>query len=241
MKIIPIPVLDDNYSYLVIDEKTNEAIVDPVEPSKILPVIEDNKVKLKHLITTHHHHDHSGGNKEMVKLVKGLTVYGSDERIPELNHPVKNEEEFKIGEKIQCKALFTPCHTSGSVSFYVQDGDTLFIGGCGKFFEGTAEQMYNSLIKTLGVLPSDTKVYCGHEYTTSNLRFAKSIDPNNKTLLEKYEWAAQNKITVPSTIGDEFKFNPFMRVEHEDMKKVAGGQDPIEIMKKLREMKNEFK
>ncbi|CAJ0830154.1 17450_t:CDS:2, partial [Entrophospora sp. SA101] len=115
------------------------------------------------------------------------------------------------------------------------------IGGCGKFFEGTAEQMYNSLIKTLGVLPSDTKVYCGHEYTTSNLRFAKSIDPNNKTLLEKYEWAAQNKITVPSTIGDEFKFNPFMRVEHEDMKKVAGGQDPIEIMKKLREMKNEFK
>ncbi|CAJ0824477.1 8203_t:CDS:2, partial [Entrophospora sp. SA101] len=197
------------------------AIVDPVEPSKILLVIEDNK-------------DHSGGNKEMVKLVKGLTVYGSDECIPELNHPVKNDEEFKIGEKIQCKALFTPCHTSSSVSFYVQDGDdkavftgdTLFIGGCSKFFEGTAEQMYNSLIKTLGVLPSDTKVYCGHEYTTSNLRFAKSIDPNNKTLLEKYEWATQNKITVPSTINDEFKFNPFMRVEHEDMKKVAGGQDP---------------
>ena len=107
--------------------------------------------------------------------------------------------------------------------------------------EGTAEQMYNSLIKTLGALPPDTKVYCGHEYTASNLRFAKSIDPNNKTLLEKHEWATQNKITVPSTIGEEFKFNPFMRVEHEDMKKVSGSQDPVEVMKKLRELKNKFK
>lgn len=248
MKVIPIPVLADNYSYLVIDESTNEAaVVDPAEPEKVIPVVEQHDVNLKHLITTHHHTDHSGGNERLVSQCPDLTVYGGDDRIPALNHAVEDGEEFKIGN-ISVKALSTICHTTGSVSFYLQDendkavftGDTLFIGGCGKFFEGTAEQMYNSLINVLGSLPKDTKVYCGHEYTASNLRFAASVEPENEALNEKIKWVSQQQQTVPSTIGDELEFNPFMRVNVDSVRKAAGKEDPVEVMGALREMKNNF-
>ncbi|CAG8652410.1 6332_t:CDS:2, partial [Acaulospora morrowiae] len=231
MKVIPIP---DNYSYLVIDESTNEAaVVDPVEPEKVLPIVKQHGVNLKHLITTHHHSDHSGGNEKLVSQHPGLTVYGGDNRIPALNYTVKDGEEFKIGN-ISVKALFTICHTTGSVSFYFNDkddkavftGDTLFIGGCGRFFEGTAAQMHNSLINVLGSLPKDTKVYCGHEYTASNLKFALSIEPENLALKEKFEWVSQHTQTVPSTIGDEFEFNPFMRVNVHSVRKATGEEDP---------------
>ncbi|CAG8588836.1 8671_t:CDS:1, partial [Gigaspora rosea] len=119
--------------------------------------------------------------------------------------------------------------------------DTLFIGGCGKFFEGTADQMHNSLINVLGRLPEESKVYCGHEYTKGNLRFAESIEPNNQALKDKIQWVSKNQQTVPSTIGDELKFNPFMRVNVDDVKKATGKNDPIDVMGALREMKNNFK
>ncbi|KAF0455588.1 Hydroxyacylglutathione hydrolase [Gigaspora margarita] len=249
MKVIPVPVLEDNYSYVVIDESTKEAaVVDPVEPEKVLPVVEQHGANLKHLITTHHHSDHSGGNEKLVAQRENLTVYGGEDRVPAVNHLVKDGEEFKIGN-IVAKALFTLCHTRGSVSFFLQDkddkvvftGDTLFIGGCGRFFEGTADQMYNSLINVLGKLPEETKVYCGHEYTKGNLRFAESIEPNNQALKDKIQWASKNQQTVPSTIGDELKFNPFMRVNVDDVKKATGKNDPIDVMGALREMKNNFK
>ncbi|CAG8662310.1 7863_t:CDS:2 [Funneliformis caledonium] len=249
MKVIPIPVLDDNYSYLIIDEKTNEAaVVDPVEPKKVLAVVQEQSANLKHLITTHHHADHSGGNDELFSERKDLIVYGGDNRIPAVTKIVKDNEEFKIGQ-INVKALFTICHTSASVSFYLQDekdkavftGDTLFIGGCGRFFEGTAEQMHNSLNNILAKLPENTKVYCGHEYTSSNLRFADSVEPDNDFLQQKIQWVKDHKQTVPSTIGDELKFNPFMRVDKDSIRKATGKQDPIQVMAKLREMKNNFK
>ncbi|CAG8518314.1 6198_t:CDS:2 [Racocetra fulgida] len=176
--------------------------------------------------------DHSGGNEELISQRKGLTVYGGDETIPALNHLVKDGEEFSIGN-ITAKALYTVCHTRGS--------DTLFIGGCGRFFEGTADQMYNSLINVLGKLPEDTKVYCGHEYTKSNLKFAESIEPDNQVIKDKIQWASKNQQTIPSTIGDELKFNPFMRVNVDSVKKATGKNDPIEVMGALREMKNNFK
>ncbi|EXX72543.1 hydroxyacylglutathione hydrolase, mitochondrial isoform X1 [Rhizophagus irregularis DAOM 181602=DAOM 197198] len=248
MKVIPIPVLQDNYSYLVIDEKTNEAaVVDPAEPEKVLEVVKNQGVNLKHLITTHHHVDHSGGNTKLVDEKPDLIVYGGDDRIPSVNKIVKDNEEFKIGQ-IDVKALFTICHTSGSVSFYLQDendkavftGDTLFIGGCGRFFEGTAEQMHNSLNNILAKLPKDTKVYCGHEYTKSNLKFAASVEPDNEFLKQKIQWANENERTVPSTIGDELEFNPFMRVDKESIKKATSKQSPVEVMAALRELKNKF-
>ncbi|RIA87912.1 hydroxyacylglutathione hydrolase [Glomus cerebriforme] len=249
MKVIPIPVLEDNYSYLIIDEKTNEAaVVDPVEPQKVLDLVNNQGVDLKYLITTHHHADHSGGNTKLVSSKPDLIVYGGDNRIPSVTNIVKDKEEFKIGQ-IDVKSLFTVCHTSASVSFYLQDGndkavftgDTLFIGGCGKFFEGTAEQMHNSLNNILAKLPEDTKVYCGHEYTKSNLKFAASVEPDNEFLQQKIQWANENEQTVPSTIGDELKFNPFMRVDKDTIKIATGKQEPIEVMAALREMKNNFK
>ncbi|KAG9291046.1 hypothetical protein G9A89_012918 [Geosiphon pyriformis] len=249
MKVIPIQVLEDNYSYLVVDKETREAaVVDPVEPEKVLSVVKSENLELKHLITTHHHWDHSGGNEKVFKAVPGIAVYGGDERIPSLTRKVRDGEEFKIGN-ITARALYTPCHTTGSVSFFLEDdddkavftGDTLFIGGCGKFFEGSGADMHNSLNRVLGSLPPETKVYCGHEYTASNLRFAASVDPDNKVLKEKIAWVAEHKQTVPSTIGDEKKFNPFMRVDTDVIKQATGKEDPAEIMTVLRELKNKFR
>ncbi|CAG8446942.1 10521_t:CDS:2 [Dentiscutata erythropus] len=218
MKVIPVPA----------------AVVDPVEPEKILPVVEQHGANLKHLITTHHHPDHSGGNEKLVSQRKDLIVYGGDDRVPAVNHLMKDGEEFNIGD-IVVKALYTICHTRGSVSFFLQDKDDKVV------FTGTADQMYNSLVNVLGKLPEETKVYCGHEYTKSNLRFAESVEPNNQFLKDKIQWASKNQQTVPSTIGDELKFNPFMRVNVDSVKKATGKSDPVDVMGALREMKNNFK
>uniref|UniRef100_A0A915N6R3 hydroxyacylglutathione hydrolase n=1 Tax=Meloidogyne javanica TaxID=6303 RepID=A0A915N6R3_MELJA len=153
------------------------------------------------------------------------------------------------------RALKTPCHTSTHICYYITDeaenqkcvftGDTLFIGGCGRFFEGTAEEMNYALNENLGKLPDDTKVYCGHEYTIKNLEFALSIEPNNPNILSKVEWAKnlrkQNGFTVPSTIGEEKAFNPFMRVNNFGIQEKLGTlYDPIATMQKLRDLKNKF-
>jgi hydroxyacylglutathione hydrolase len=162
---------------------------------------------------------------------------------------LKNNDVFQIGS-LQVKALSTPGHTTGSVSYYVVDpdsdekavftGDTLFIAGSGRFFEGTGKDMYYSLIEQLGSLPRETKVYCGHEYTVSNLKFAASVEPNNIPLAEKLKWAHSKSITVPSTIEDEFRTNPFMRVYEASIQSALGVTDPIQAMDLLREMKNKF-
>jgi hydroxyacylglutathione hydrolase len=191
--------------------------------------------------------DHAGGNARLVKKVKDVQVYGGDERIPALTHPVQDGAVFKLGT-LEIQALHTPCHTTGHICYYVKGnnervvftGDTLFIGGCGRFFEGTAEQMLNSLDK-LARLPPDTKVYCGHEYTLSNLAFAHSVDPNNKDLEEKIQFAKHTKCTVPSTIASELTYNPFMRTREIALQKATGQTDPVKVMAVLREMKNNFK
>ncbi|KAK9723022.1 Cytoplasmic glyoxalase II, variant 2 [Basidiobolus ranarum] len=178
MKIISIPALQDNYSYLIVDESTNEAIaVDPVEPNKVLDAADKAKVKLTSVFTTHHHWDHAGGNEELLSQKPELAVYGADNRIAKVTNFVKDNDMFKIGS-LNVTCLMTVCHTNGSVSYYVTDGedkavftgDTLFVGGCGRFFEGTPEDMHHSLSNVLALLPKDTKVYCGHEYTKSNLK-----------------------------------------------------------------------
>ncbi|ORX63352.1 mitochondrial hydroxyacylglutathione hydrolase [Basidiobolus meristosporus CBS 931.73] len=248
MRVIAVPVLEDNYSYLVIDDKTGEAIaVDPAEPSKVLQAAAQAGVNIKSVFTTHHHWDHAGGNVELLSIKPGLLVYGADARIPQINYVVKSNEEFQVGS-LTVKGLLTVGHTKGSVSYFIQDGnetavftgDTLFVAGCGKFFEGTAEDMYNSLCNVLATLPSETKVYCGHEYTRANLRFALSIEPNNAALLNKITWCQSNLITVPSTIGEELMFNPFMRVHEPAIQQHVGSTNPVEVMSALREMKNSF-
>ncbi|KAJ0101585.1 hypothetical protein Patl1_06794 [Pistacia atlantica] len=230
MKIFHVPCLEDNYSYLIIDETTKEAaVVDPVEPQKIVDAAKQHGAQLTLVLTTHHHWDHAGGNDKIKQIVPGIKVYGGSlDNVRCCTHQVENGDNISLGAHINILSLHTPCHTKGHISYYVtskegeQDpavftGDTLFIAGCGKFFEGTAEQMYQSLCVTLGSLPKPTRVYCGHEYTVKNLQFALTVEPNNAKIQQKLSWAQQQRQagfpTVPSTIDEEMETNPFMRVD----------------------------
>ncbi|GLH04101.1 uncharacterized protein GBIM_09883 [Gryllus bimaculatus] len=254
MKVHILPALSDNYMYLIVDEATKEAaIVDPVEPDKVVRAVSQEGVKLTSVLTTHHHWDHAGGNANLVKQVPGLTVYGGDDRIDALTKKVSHGDKFSIGQ-LNVRCLFTPCHTAGHICYFVESpgntpavftGDTLFIGGCGRFFEGTPDQMHKALIDTLGNLPPETKVYCGHEYTVANLKFAQHVEPDNQHIQSKISWSQQKRSkqepTVPSTIGEEKLFNPFMRVIEPSILKHANTQDSIKAMEFVRREKDSFK
>lgn len=242
--------------YLLIDEESKTcAAVDPVEPKKLLETIEREKLKLTTVLTTHHHWDHAGGNNELVKLVPGLDVYGGDNRVDALTHTAAHDDVLKVGSLL-VKCLMTPCHTSGHICYYVAGskdesplvftGDTMFIGGCGKFFEGTADHMYKALVDILGSLPGDTRVFCGHEYTVQNLKFAQHVEPENPAIKKKLAWAEEkarggNSATVPSTISEEFTYNPFMRVREKTVQAHAKQTDPIATMASIRAEKDAFK
>lgn len=256
MQIKILPALQDNYMYLIVDAATKEAaIVDPVDPDCVLKAIQDENVSLTKILTTHHHWDHAGGNEKLVKKFVGpkLEVVGGDDRIGALTKCVTQDDKFQIGELV-VRCIFTPCHTTGHICYYVEapsgeravfTGDTLFQGGCGRFFEGTPEQMYSALIEKLSCLPDDTKVFCGHEYTLQNLSYARHVEPQNQQILNRIEWAkfrrAENSPTVPSTIAEEKSWNPFMRVHEIGVQRHAGTSDPIETMGALRKEKDNFK
>nr|XP_045238357.1 hydroxyacylglutathione hydrolase, mitochondrial isoform X3 [Macaca fascicularis] len=200
MKVEVLPALTDNYMYLVIDDETKEAaIVDPVQPQKVVDAARKHGVKLTTVLTTHHHWDHAGGNEKLVKLQSGLKVYGGDDRIGALTHKITHLSTLQVGS-LNVKCLATPCHTSGHICYFVSrpggseppavfTGDTLFVAGCGKFYEGTADEMCKALLEVLGRLPPDTRVYCGHEYTINNLKFARHVEPGNAAIQEKLAWA----------------------------------------------------
>lgn len=255
MKVSVLSALEDNYMYLITDEKTKEAaIVDPVNPDKVVEAVAKEGVTLKSVLTTHHHWDHAGGNENLVKKVKGLAVYGGDDRIGALTNKVTQDDKFKIGS-LNVRCLFTPCHTSGHICYLVTGesgeepsvftGDTLFLSGCGKFFEGTPKQMHSALIEKLGSLPEDTKVYCGHEYTVNNLKYALHVEPDNKEIQQRMEWAkdmrAKKVPTVPGTIGEEKKYNPFMRVDVSAVQQHVKQTNPVDVMGALRRDKDGFK
>ncbi|CAH1100802.1 unnamed protein product [Psylliodes chrysocephalus] len=254
MKIQILPALSDNYMYLITDEHSKEAaVVDPVEPDTVLQAVQTEGARLTKILTTHHHWDHAGGNEQLVKKFPGpLQVFGGDQRIGALTNLVKDNDTFDIGNiKVQC--IFTPCHTTGHICYYLnapgQDpvvftGDTLFVAGCGRFFEGTAEQMHTALIEKLGRLPDNTQVFCGHEYTVQNLKFARFVDRNNPEVLKKIEWAdARRKNglpTVPSTIAEEKAVNPFMRVMLPEIQNHAECNSSVTAMHNLRKEKDNF-
>ncbi|KAJ0978509.1 hypothetical protein J5N97_013983 [Dioscorea zingiberensis] len=182
MKIYHIPCLEDNYAYLIVDEATREAAaVDPVEPEKVIRAADEAGADIKLVLTTHRHWDHAGGNNKMKQLVPGIKVYGGSlDNVEGCDNKVENGDRLSLGADVNILALHTPCHTKGHISYFVTSkteevpavftGDTLFIAGCGKFFEGTAEQMYESLCVTLGSLPRPTRVFCGHEKRICALR-----------------------------------------------------------------------
>jgi hydroxyacylglutathione hydrolase len=254
MRIIPIPIFEHNYSYLIVDDKANEAAaVDPAEPQKVLAVLAQTGAKLTSILTTHHHQKHSVGNIELVLTKPNLAVYGADARIPELNYVCKHNEEFTVGT-LKVRSFHTPSHTKGSVCYYVRDGnemneelekaiftgDTLLTGGCGKFIEGDAKDMYNVLYNILGQLPRDTKVYCGHECALNNLQFANTIDPNNQYLRKQLAYSQMNQITVPSILEEEFKYNPYLRLSETSIQQATNVTDPYEVMHVLRVLNDNF-
>ncbi|KAI1404575.1 hydroxyacylglutathione hydrolase [Hypoxylon fuscum] len=244
----------DNYAYLLVDDKSKDAvIVDPANPEEVTPTlkqaIQDGKINLTAIVNTHHHWDHAGGNDKIRSELgtPNLPIIGGKDCQSVTKIPA-NGEVWKIGS-IVVKGLYTPCHTQDSICWFVQDGDekavftgdTLFHGGCGRFFEGTAEEMHTALNKTLASLPDDTKVFPGHEYTKSNVKFGVSV-LQNEAIKKLESFAENNKETQGKfTIGDEKLHNVFMRVEDPEIQKATGKTDPVEVMAQLRTMKNNFK
>jgi hydroxyacylglutathione hydrolase len=255
MKVIQVPLLRDNYAYLLICEVTKRAVVvDPSEAAPVLRKVEEEGVNLAAILNTHHHWDHTGGNPALLERMP-LEVYGhrTDRgRIQGLSHPMDEGDELTVGE-LRGEVLFIPGHTKGHVAYHFSGklfcGDTLFIAGCGRVFEGTMAQMHSSLSR-LRELPDDTLVYCGHEYTEKNLQFAMTLEPNNERLSEKAQKVrslrAEGVSTVPSTIKEEKETNPFFRWESKEIQQNLKGRfpslslDPVSVFGKVRQLKDAF-
>ncbi|HXZ89350.1 MAG TPA: hydroxyacylglutathione hydrolase [Candidatus Binataceae bacterium] len=258
MAIIAVPQLSDNYAYLVVDDTSGECgVVDCAEAGKVMAEVERRKLKLIAVLPTHYHFDHVGGNEDLVRAIPGLRVYGARGergRIPAQTHPVDDGDTVEVGA-LRGRVIGIPAHTNGHIAYHfpqlnaVFTGDTLFIAGCGRVFEGKAQTMVDSLAK-LAALPDGTQVYCGHEYTEKNLRFALTLEPSNDALKSKYEWArktrAEGKYTIPSTIGEEKRINPFLRTDSAELqaslRKIdpSIGDDAVAIFAKARELKDRF-
>jgi hydroxyacylglutathione hydrolase len=250
------PVRADNFSYLVWDKARNvSAVVDPFSPAGLVSLAESLGAPITTALCTHHHKDHSGGNVELTGIVPGVEIVGSTyETAPGVTVGMSHDDTRTIkGGSLSFRALHTPCHTNGHICFVLQtetpavfSGDTLFVGGCGRFFEGDAEDMEKSLNVTLAGLPDDCLVFCGHEYTVSNLRFAAAVDPGNESVRKKLAWAAlqleRGEHTVPSTVGEEKTYNPFMRTGDPALAAAVGvpGGTPGEVMASLRKRKDAF-
>jgi len=256
--VIPVPILSDNYAYLLVDRVTKKtACIDPAEPEKLLKAAEQRGLTVDTVLCTHHHLDHAGGNEKIARLIPGINIVSTAyESIPAATTSLKNGDEIIFGS-LKIKALYTPCHTRGHILFYITSadgatpgdpilfsGDTLFVAGCGRFFEGDAAQMTQALTEVIPQLPKETKIFCGHEYTLGNLRFALSVEPDNPDTKAKLDWAEKQlkagKYTVPSTIAEELNYNPFMRVKITAVQNALGTHGAAETMASLREKKNNF-
>ena len=253
MNIEIIHCLNDNYSYLIRDDQTNTvAIIDPSEFGPCDEKIDEKYKKLDFILVTHHHFDHVGGNTELKKKYssKILGFEKDEKRIPGIDILLKDDQNFKIGN-LEFKTIFIPGHTSGHIAFYFEKekvvftGDTLFSLGCGRVFEGTCQQMFESLNKIKN-LPGDTKIYCGHEYTKNNLEFCIKFNPGNNYLKNKKKFietkVRDKKPTIPSTVKDEILTNIFLRYDDPAIKDALNLKNAtdLEIFTKLRDLKDNF-
>ncbi|VEB36943.1 hydroxyacylglutathione hydrolase [Legionella cherrii] len=254
MTIVPIPAFSDNYIWSIVDKTTGLFdCVDPGDAEPVLQFAQENQLKLRAILLTHHHQDHIGGVSQLLKAYHSCTVYGpSDPRIPNIDTTVQENQIINVG-KCVFKILFNPGHTSSHISYYEPQqkllfcGDTLFSAGCGRVFDGTLEQLHQSL-NLFKALPLTTKIFCAHEYTQQNLRFAQTVEPNNSTI-QKYLQKIQNSpysCTLPSTLEQELLINPFLRTDQAEVQKYAlthgaTSKSSLEIFRVLREEKNSFK
>jgi hydroxyacylglutathione hydrolase len=228
-----IPTLGDNYTYLLVCDETNEAaVVDAPEAEPVIRRVDALGVRVTKILSTHHHWDHSAANPDLAKLwsVPVFGHSGDADRLPGLTDALEEGDAISVGNQ-SARILFIPAHTKHHIAYAfdaadaVFCGDTLFVAGCGRLFEGTPEMMFEALVDKLGALPDATRVFCGHEYTESNLAFAAHVEPDNADIQARLErvrairanraadWhdATPAEMTVPSTIGEERLTNPFMR------------------------------
>jgi len=253
LQIHQFPCLSDNYSWLVHEPEANvTAVVDTPEVPAILRALDETGWPLTHILNTHWHPDHAGGNEEL-KAKTGCQIIGpraEAARIPGIERQVGDGDEVKFGNAT-AKVFDVPGHTAGHIAYwFAQDkvafvGDTLFALGCGRLFEGTAQQMWISLQKLMA-LPPETRVYCAHEYTQSNARFALSVDPDNAALAARAKeidaMRARGIPTVPSSIGLELATNPFLRPMSESLQRSLGmvGADAVAVFAETRRRKDNF-
>ncbi|QIB52486.1 hydroxyacylglutathione hydrolase [Pseudomonas sp. OIL-1] len=228
-QFIALPAFQDNYIWMLLDEHTSQAaVVDPGDPVPVVRWLGRHpEYSLKTMLITHHHRDHTGG-LSAIKAATECKVYGpAEESIPGIDRQLNDGDEFRLfGSLVQ--VISVPGHTSGHIALFCNDekdpwllcGDTLFAGGCGRLFEGTPAQMHHSL-QRLAALPDETRVFCAHEYTQSNLRFAQAVEPENQDIKVRLEVVddlrAGGRITLPSTIGLEKLTNPFLRCDQPDV------------------------
>jgi hydroxyacylglutathione hydrolase len=251
LDVVPIKAFKDNYIW-TLRNATHAAVVDPGEARPVLDYLASEKLELAAILATHHHADHVGGIAEILQRHR-VPVYGPrGEPIATLTQPVDGGDKVGVPELgVKFDVLDIPGHTRAHIAYYGAGslfcGDTLFACGCGRLFEGTAEQMYSSLGK-LAALPDDTKVYCGHEYTLANIGFAKSVEPGNAALKKREErdrrLSDAGRPTLPSTIGEEKATNPFLRAGEpavvESVNKYLGLRvsDPVRVFAAIRDWKN---
>lgn len=253
--IQPIPALKDNYIWLIVDDVTRSVfVVDPGDAKPVINYLEKHHLKLAGILITHHHWDHTNGVNELLAYCNAPVYGASREKVQSITQQVQNNNVIDVmntGMKLQ--VLSIPGHTLDHVAYYGADalfsGDTLFAGGCGRIFEGTPEQMFNALQK-IAKLPGDTKLYCGHEYTLSNLRFAHHVEPENKKIIERIaavtELRNDNHSSLPSLLDEEKLTNPFLRCDSPEIianvERYAGNtlQTPLEVFTWLRKQKDNF-
>jgi hydroxyacylglutathione hydrolase len=257
MEVKRLPALSDNYIFVLYDPQQKvAATVDPAEAKPVLKCLQQLDAELVAIFNTHHHFDHVGGNRELKKHYPQAVVYGSTEdqgRIPHQEVFLKEGDTVTFAGR-SGEVFFVPGHTRGHIAYYFPPsdgeeigelfaGDTMFVGGCGRLFEGTPNQMVDSLGK-LKKLPDQTRLWCAHEYTLKNYQFAISVEPNNPVVQERYQQVQQarqeGKATVPSLLEEEKRTNPFLRWEDESLQAIAQSRDPVQTFGRLRGMKDRF-
>ncbi len=253
LEIHQFPCLSDNYGFLVHDADSGvTACIDTPEVGPILQALDQKGWALTHILNTHWHPDHAGGNLE-IQAKTGCRIFGpraEQSRIPGIERALADGDDFDLGGH-RVHVFDVPGHTAGHIAYWLPDdgvafvGDVLFALGCGRLFEGTPPQMWSSLQKLMG-LPPETRIYCAHEYTQANARFALSVDPENADLRARAEEIdaarAAGQPTVPTTLGLELRTNPFLRAADPQLQRAVGmgGAAPVEVFAELRSRKDHF-
>lgn len=253
LQIHQVPVLQDNYVYLLHEPETGATgVVDPAVAGPVLTEAERLGWRITHILNTHHHGDHVGGNRKIIEAT-GCRVIGAKvdrERIPGIVEEVGDGDRVMLGNA-EAEVFFVPGHTSGHIAFWFPEsralfcGDTIFALGCGRLVEGTPADMWPSLAK-LRALPDDTRVYCAHEYTEANFAFARTVELSNQALMDRGQAViaarARGERTVPSLLGEEKATNPFLRADQPELAAAVGmrGSDPVSVFAEVRGRKDRF-